>query len=173
MTHKHFVTLFQVFVHWTRLVSLPHVVGVITMVLPSLLHPVQQGHVLFLAWHQPQGLLWLHCLWFVSFSFCSFFLMIVVVFLHFFFFRNFNYRYLSDLGKGVFSSLKNLQSLFSLLLTLPSIHFFLYSFPFLLGFWIQQSCFNWIWGFQWTQQPQFSLAFHSVPSFLFFHQPWL
>ena len=83
MTHKHFVTLFQVFVHWTRLVSLPHVVGVITTVLPSLLHPVQPGIVLLLAWHQPQGLFWLHCLWFVSFLFCSFFLMIVIVFLHF------------------------------------------------------------------------------------------
>ena len=82
MTHKHFVTLFQVFVHWTRLVSLPHVVGVITMVLPSLLHPVQPGIVLFMAWHRPQGLFWLNCLWFVSFLFCSFSLMIAIVFLH-------------------------------------------------------------------------------------------
>ena len=49
MTHKHFVTLFQIFVHWTRLVSLPHVVGVMTMVLPSPLHTVQQDLALFLS----------------------------------------------------------------------------------------------------------------------------
>ena len=83
MTHKHFVTLFQVFVHWTRLGSLPHVVGVMTMVLPSLLKKVQSGTVSLMAWDRPQGLFWLHCLWFVSFLFCSFFLMIVIVFLHF------------------------------------------------------------------------------------------
>ena len=82
MTHKHFVTLFQVFVHRTRLVSLPHVVGVITTALSSLLHQVQQEIVLFIDWNQPKGLFWL-CLWFVSFLFCSFFLMIVIVFLHF------------------------------------------------------------------------------------------
>ena len=90
MTHKHFVTLFQVFVHWTRLGSLPHVVGVMTMVLPSLLKTVQPGHVLFIIWDQRQGLFWLHCLWFVSFLFCSFFLMIVIVFLHFSFSGVFN-----------------------------------------------------------------------------------
>ena len=84
MTHKHFVTLFQVFVHWTRLVSLPHVVGVMTTVLPSLLKTTQQGGVLLTACHQPQGLFWLGCLWFVWFLFCSFFLMTVVFFfLHF------------------------------------------------------------------------------------------
>ena len=48
MTHKHFVTLFQVFVHWTRLVSLPHVVGVMTTEFLSLLHTAQPGIVLFL-----------------------------------------------------------------------------------------------------------------------------
>ena len=126
--HKHFVTLFQVFVHWTRLVSLPHVVGVIIMVLPSLLNPVQPGVVLLLAWNQLQGLFWLICLWFVSFLFCSFFLIIVVVFSSFFILRNFNSRELAVLGKDVFSNLTNLQELFillPLLLTLftPFRHF--------------------------------------------------
>ena len=54
----------------------------------------------------------------------------------FFFFRSFQLRGLSVLGKDVFSSLTNLQSLFSLLLTLSSIHFFLHSFP---SFWSFQS----------------------------------
>ena len=44
-------------------------------------------------------------------------------------FRDFQKRGLSVLGKDVFSSLTNLQYLFSLLLTLSSIHFFLHSFP--------------------------------------------
>ena len=48
-THKHFVTQFRVFVHWTVLGSLPHVVWAMITVLPSLLHPVQPGHVLFMA----------------------------------------------------------------------------------------------------------------------------
>ena len=47
----------------------------------------------------------------------------------FFIFRSFRERGLSVLGKDVFSSLKNLQSLFSLLLTLSFIHFFLHSSP--------------------------------------------
>ena len=53
------------------------------------------------------------------------------------------------LGKDVFSSLTNLQSLFSLLLTLSSIHFFLHFFLVFCCCWfgdgvceIQQSCFN-------------------------------
>ena len=50
----------------------------------------------------------------------------------FFIFRSFESRGLSVLGKDVFSSLTNLNSLFSLLLTLSSIHFFLHSFP---SFW--------------------------------------
>ena len=54
----------------------------------------------------------------------------------FFIFRSFNERGLSVLGKDVFSSLTNLQALFSLLLTLSSIHFFLHSFP---SFWRLQS----------------------------------
>ena len=60
----------------------------------------------------------------------------------FFFFRSFYKRELSVLGKDVFSSLTNLESLFSLLLTLSSIHFFLHSFPSFLFFLLQQSCFN-------------------------------
>ena len=60
----------------------------------------------------------------------------------FFTFRSFDNRGLSVLGKDVFSSLTNLQSLFPLLLTLSSIHFFLHSFPSFLSFQLQQSCFN-------------------------------
>ena len=56
--------------------------------------------------------------------------------------RSFSSKDLSVLGKGVFSSLTNLKSLFSLLLTLSSIHFFLHSFPSFLSFAIQQSCFT-------------------------------
>ena len=52
----------------------------------------------------------------------------------FFIFRSFYSRGLSVLGKDVFSSLTNLQDLFSLLLTLSSIHFFLHSFPSFLSF---------------------------------------
>ena len=48
-THKHFVTQFRVFVHWTVFGSLPHAVWAMITVLPSLLHPVQPGNVLFLA----------------------------------------------------------------------------------------------------------------------------
>ena len=48
-THKHFVTQFRVFVHWTVLGGLPHVVWAMITVLPSLLKTVQPGHVLFLA----------------------------------------------------------------------------------------------------------------------------
>ena len=51
----------------------------------------------------------------------------------FFIFRSFQSRGLSILGRSVFSSLTNLQSLFSLL-TLSSIHFFLHSFPSFWGF---------------------------------------
>ena len=47
----------------------------------------------------------------------------------FFIFRSFYSRGLCVLGKDVFSSLSNLSSLFFLLLTLSSIHFFLHSFP--------------------------------------------
>ena len=43
----------------------------------------------------------------------------------FFIFRSFQPRELRVLGKGVFSSLTNLQSFFPLLLVLSSIHFFL------------------------------------------------
>ena len=60
----------------------------------------------------------------------------------FFIFRSFDSRGLSVLGKDVFSSLTNLQSLFSLLLILSSIHFFLHSFPSSWSFGIQQSCFT-------------------------------
>ena len=60
----------------------------------------------------------------------------------FFIFRSFRSRGLSVLGKDVFSSLTNLNSLFSLLLTLSSIHFFLHSFPSFLSFSIQQPHFN-------------------------------
>ena len=60
----------------------------------------------------------------------------------FFIFRSFQSRGLHVLGKDVFSNLTNLQSLFSLLLTLSTIHFFLHSFPSFLEFSIQQSCFN-------------------------------
>ena len=67
----------------------------------------------------------------------------------FFIFSDFDNRGLSVLGKDVFSSLTNLQSFSSLLLPLSSIHFFLLFF---LEFSRQQICFNWIWGFQWTQQ---------------------
>ena len=54
----------------------------------------------------------------------------------FFIFRDFYSRGLSVLGKDVFSSLTNLKSLFPLLLTPSSIHFFLHSFP---SFWSFQS----------------------------------
>ena len=47
-------------------------------------------------------------------------------------FRSFHSRELHVLGKDVFSSLTNLESLFPLLLTLSSIHFFLHSSP---SFW--------------------------------------
>ena len=50
----------------------------------------------------------------------------------FFIFRSFQSRELTVLGKDVFSNLTNLQSLFPLLLTLSSIHFFLHFFP---SFW--------------------------------------
>ena len=60
----------------------------------------------------------------------------------FFIFRRFEYRELSVLGKDVFSSLTNLNFLFSLLLTPSSIHFFLHSFHIILEFLLQQSCFN-------------------------------
>ena len=50
----------------------------------------------------------------------------------FFIFRSFQARELRVLGKDVFSSLTNLKSLFPLLLTLSSIHFFFHSFP---SFW--------------------------------------
>ena len=52
----------------------------------------------------------------------------------FFIFRSFHSRGLRVLRKDVFSSLTNLQFLFSLLLTLSSIHFFLHSFPSFLTF---------------------------------------
>ena len=54
----------------------------------------------------------------------------------FFIFRDFGNRGLCVLGKDVFSNLTNLQSLFPLLLTLSSIHFFLHSFP---SFWSFES----------------------------------
>ena len=60
----------------------------------------------------------------------------------FFIFRSFRSRGLSVLGKDVFSSLTNLQSLFSLLLNLSPIHFFLHSFPSFWSLSAQQSYFN-------------------------------
>ena len=60
----------------------------------------------------------------------------------FFIFRSFQSRGLCVLGKDVFSSLTKLRSLFPLLLTLSSIHFFLHSFPSFWSFSLQQSCFN-------------------------------
>ena len=68
----------------------------------------------------------------ICFSFlCCFFFLddCLSFFIFFFIFRNFNYKGLYDLGKDVFSGLTNLQSLFPLLLTLSSIHFFFHSFP--------------------------------------------
>ena len=64
---------------------------------------------------------------------------------------------------------------------LPSSHSLLHSFlpsllSIILEFSIQQSCFNWIWGFQWTQQPSLPLFFHHLVfnlslHFSLFHPP--
>ena len=99
----------------------------------------------------------------------------------FFIFRSFQSRGLSVLGKDVFSSLTNLQSLFSLLLTLSSIHFFLHSFP---SFWsfqsnnlvsIESGAFNGLNNLRSLSHfPLFlhHLIFNLSLHFSFLHQPW-
>ena len=100
----------------------------------------------------------------------------------FFIFRSFQSRGLSVLGKDVFSSLTNLQSLFSLLLTLSSIHFFLHSFPSFLSFQsnsvvsLESGVFD---GLNNLHSLSRFLFFHHHLIFSFFfhlsflHQPWL
>ena len=78
----------------------------------------------------------------ICFSFVLFLFDDCHCFSSFFFFRSFVYREVTVLGKNVFSNLTNLQTLFSLLLTLSSIHFFLHSFSIILGSLLQRSCFN-------------------------------
>ena len=97
----------------------------------------------------------------------------------FFIFRSFQFRGLSVLGKGVFSSLTNLNSLLSLLLILSSIHFFLHSFP---SFWsfqanslvsIESRAFNGLNNLLYLPFPSLPPSPHlqSLYSFLFFHWP--
>ena len=100
----------------------------------------------------------------------------------FFFFRSFQSRGLRDLGKDVFSSLTNLQSLFPLLLTLSSIHFFLHSFPSSWSFSsnslasIKSRTFNGLNSLSSLSYfPLFlhHLIFNLSLHFSFLHQPWL
>ncbi len=100
----------------------------------------------------------------------------------FFIFRSFESRGLCVLGKDVFSSLTNLQSLFSLLLTLSSIHFFLHSFPSFWGFQynslvsIESGAFNGLSNLRYLSRFPLFLCYLILDiylSFSFFHVPWL
>ena len=95
----------------------------------------------------------------------------------FFIFRSFHSRGLSVLGKDAFSNLTDLNSLFSLLLTLSSIHFFLHSFP---SFWsfesnnlvsIESGAFN---GLDNLHSLSFISSIFNLSIYIpFLLQPWL
>ena len=69
MTQKHFVKPSRVFVHWPMLGCLPHVVGVITTVLPSLFHPqVYLTNALSPVWLLIKIPIFSPCLFFVLFT---------------------------------------------------------------------------------------------------------